>query len=98
MSIAEEKHKSAVASMGCLRCIEIGYEDTPCELHHCGTFGGGRRDEMQVVGLCPEHHRWKLAIDKTGKDRRHIEERLLAYVAEHCGCESCKEVRKNEQA
>lgn len=46
---AEEAHKDGVASMGCLRCLELGHEDTPAEIHHCGTGAGGRRDDMKVA-------------------------------------------------
>ncbi len=31
---AEEAHKDGVASMGCLRCLELGYEDTPADLFY----------------------------------------------------------------
>ena len=89
----ESAHMDGVAGMGCIQCIFIGFEDTPAEIHHCGTGGGGGRDHMRVAGLCPTHHRWKLAIDKQGKERRHIEAKLLAYVAEHCPCQSCKDTR-----
>lgn len=91
---AEEQHKDGVASMGCLKCLEIGYETPDVEIHHCGTGAGGRRDDMKVAGLCPWHHRWlKDSIDKSGKERTEIENRWLAYVAEHCPCPSCKGAR-----
>lgn len=91
---AEEAHMSGVATLGCLRCLDLGHEDSPCEVHHCGTGGGGRKDHMKVAGLCPEHHRWKQGIDKQGKERRPIEEKYLAYVAEHCPCKTCILTRK----
>lgn len=69
-----------VSELGCLLCEENGYPDTPAEVHHCGTGAGGRKDHMKVVPLCPHHHRWKEAIDKTGKNRSSIEKRLLAKV------------------
>lgn len=93
---AEEQHKDGVAGMGCLRCLELGHEDTPAEIHHCHTGGlmGGRRDDMKVAGLCPWHHRWlKDSIDKMGKERTEIENRWLNYVAEHCPCFTCKAAR-----
>lgn len=86
---AESAHMGGVASLGCLRCLELGYEDTPAEVHHCETGGGGRKNHMKVAGLCPEHHRWKEAIDKQGKERRPIEAKYLSYVAEHCPCFTC---------
>lgn len=91
----QKAHKDAVAQIGCIRCLELGHEDSPCEIHHCGTGAGGRRDETKVVGLCPWHHRWlKDSIDKAGKERSTIESRLLEYIAEHCGCDYCKDARQ----
>lgn len=92
-TIAEQAHMNAVAMLGCLQCLEEEIEDCPCDVHHCGTGGGGTKNHMKVIGLCPEHHRWKLAIDKKGKERRHIEAKFLAYVAEHCSCHTCKDLR-----
>ncbi len=93
---AQNQHFDGVASLGCLKCLEIGYETPGVEIHHCGTGGldGGRRDEWKVVGLCPEHHRLTSGIPSLGKERREHEKRWLEYVAEHCPCYTCKKARK----
>lgn len=91
---AQNQHFDGVAQLGCLKCLEIGYETPGVEIHHCGTGAGGRRDDMKVAGLCPHHHRWlKDSIDKAGKARTEIETRWLDYVAEHCPCFTCKAER-----
>ena len=89
----EREHMDGTASLGCVQCLFDGTEGTPAELHHCGTYGGGSRDHMKIAPLCPEHHRFKLAIDKQGKLRRFIEAKYLDYVAMHCACASCKRAR-----
>lgn len=57
-----------VAGLGCLVCLRMGYEGTPCELHHkrSGTGGGRRASHYLVMGLCLEHHRGKTGIHGLG--------------------------------
>ena len=55
---AEKHHMSKVAALGCIACQKIGYEDTPCEVHHISGAGMGKRaSHYETIGLCPEHHR-----------------------------------------
>jgi hypothetical protein len=63
---AEKAHMAKVASLGCQACLKIGYEDTPCEIHHLreGVGAGQRSSHYRVIGLCPSHHR-------TGPDSFH---------------------------
>jgi hypothetical protein len=58
-TLAERKHMSRVAELGCMVCRRMGYEGTPAELHHprAGTGAGRRASHMDVVPLCPRHHR-----------------------------------------
>jgi hypothetical protein len=58
-TIAERKHMSRVAALGCAVCRRMGYEGTPAELHHkrAGTGAGRRSSHFEVIPLCPEHHR-----------------------------------------
>lgn len=88
----EKEHMREVASIGCIQCIWDGNEDVPCDVHHCGTGGGGRKNHFKTAGLCPPHHRWKETIIE-GKNRDEIEAKLLAYVAEHCCCGVCRKER-----
>lgn len=92
-TLAEREHMDGVASLGCVACIERGVYDTPAEVHHCGTGAGGRRDHMKVAPLCPYDHRWTNGVQTLGKYRSEIEARWLAYVAEHCPCNTCKKAR-----
>lgn len=58
-TLAEKKHMSRVAELGCAVCRRMGYEGTPAELHHPRVMAGGwgRSSHMDVVPLCPRHHR-----------------------------------------
>lgn len=49
----------AVASQGCALCLHLGYGATPSEIHHRrDNVGAGQRSShIDVIGLCPEHHR-----------------------------------------
>ena len=59
---------SKVAELGCLVCRRMGYEGTPAELHHkrSGTGAGRRSSHMEVIPLCPEHHRGKTGFHGLG--------------------------------
>ena len=56
MSKAEQKHKNAVAEIGCVICREHHGVVTPCEIHHIGE-GSGQRSDFMIAGLCVAHHR-----------------------------------------
>lgn len=65
-TIAEKRHKNAVASIGCILCLRMGYEDTPAELHHLRTGGWGKGGYMTLIPLCPTHHRGNIGIHGMG--------------------------------
>lgn len=48
-----------VARLGCALCRRYGHHDTPAELHHprTGTGAGRRASNLDVIPLCPHHHR-----------------------------------------
>lgn len=56
---AEKVHRNAVAALGCIVCRNMGFDDSPAELHHIrATAGMGQRSgEFEVIPLCPTHHR-----------------------------------------
>jgi len=60
MSTAEEKRfMSKVAELGCVVCRNLGHGPTPAELHHprTGVGKGQRSSNLDVIPLCPTHHR-----------------------------------------
>jgi hypothetical protein len=67
-TIAERKHMSRVAELGCAVCKRMGYEGTPAELHHPrgGVGMGQRSSHMDVLPLCVEHHRGKTGVHGLG--------------------------------
>lgn len=56
---AEQRHMDAVARMGCIVCRNLRLGETPCEIHHVRFLvgGGQRAGNLDVLGLCPPHHR-----------------------------------------
>jgi hypothetical protein len=65
---AERKHMSRVAELGCAVCRRMGYEGTPAELHHprAGVGMAQRASHMDVLPLCPQHHRGKTGVHGLG--------------------------------
>jgi len=87
-TVAEKKHMSRVAELGCIVCKRMGYENTPAELHHkrAGTGGGRRASHYDVIPLCPEHHRGNTGLHGLGskgfvKHYGYDEADLLAEVS-----------------
>lgn len=58
MSVAAKRHKNRVAALGCILCRQLGYGETPPQLHHVreGQGMSQRASDMLVIPLCPEHH------------------------------------------
>jgi hypothetical protein len=56
---AEKEYMNSVAQLGCIACSNMGYMDTPAELHHIRTGQGmsQRASNYDVIPLCPYHHR-----------------------------------------
>lgn len=55
---AEREHLGKVAALGCIACINLGYADTPAEIHHIttGTGMGQRASHYETIPLCYHHH------------------------------------------
>lgn len=86
--MAKNKHYDRVAELGCILCKKIGYDGTPCEIHHIRR--AGRRDSAPTIGLCPSHHRGNIGVHGMGRKafERHYqttEEELLAWTEELLG-------------
>ena len=84
-TLAEKKHMSRVAELGCAVCRRMGYPGTPSELHHprSGVGMGKRSSHFDVLPLCVEHHRGKTGVHGLGtkgfpKHWGFTEEDLLA--------------------
>ena len=56
---AEAAHMAAVSELGCIACIVTGIIDSPAECHHVRFKAGAsqRSSHMDIIGLCPPHHR-----------------------------------------
>lgn len=68
-TIAERKHMSRVAELGCAVCHRLGYGATPAELHHQRTGTGmTRASHYRTTGLCPPHHRGNEGIHGMGRE------------------------------
>lgn len=56
---AERRHLAAVAALGCVVCRNMGYGDSPAEIHHIKAEQGmgQRAAHYLAIPLCPPHHR-----------------------------------------
>jgi len=76
----EKKHYAKIAQLGCSLCRHLGYGTTECEIHHIRRFGG-KRENAEVIGLCPEHHRGNTGVHGLGRkgfeSRYGIDEQTL---------------------
>jgi len=59
-----EKHRSRLASVGCVACRRLTGQVTPAILHHVAT-GSSKRDPWALVPLCPGHHIGTFSIHKS---------------------------------
>lgn len=59
MNKTERQHLNKVAALGCIACYRQGTPGTPAEIHHirAGTGMGQRASHLDVLPLCPPHHR-----------------------------------------
>ena len=55
MNKAEKEHLSKVASVGCIVCRNIGFGESPAEIHHVrtGQGMGQRASNYEAIPLCP---------------------------------------------
>ena len=53
---AEKDHMQEVAELGCIVCRDLGYYDTPAEVHHV-LNNGVRSSSFRTLPLCSIHHR-----------------------------------------
>lgn len=90
MTNAEKAHLNRVAGLGCIVCINLGYPDSPAEIHHIrDEMGAGQRNShFNTLPLCPNHHRnggHGVAIhagQETFEEKYGTEAQLLAQVNE----------------
>ncbi|MGB0662801.1 MAG: Ref family recombination enhancement nuclease [Pontibacterium sp.] len=59
MTNYEREWLSDLVSLGCVVCRNLGYGDSPAEVHHVRFEAGvgQRSDHTSALPLCPEHHR-----------------------------------------
>lgn len=76
MTKDERRHLSDVADLGCVVCRNLGFGDTPAEVHHIRTGQGmsQRASHYETIPLCPYHHRHG-GDDAVHGNRRRFEER-----------------------
>lgn len=55
---AEKDWMDRVASLGCIVCKNLGFQDSPASLHHIrsGMGMGQRNDNYHILPLCSKHH------------------------------------------
>ena len=66
MKKSEKELYGKIAELRCSLCRYLGLGETECEIHHIRRFGG-KRENAEVIGLCPEHHRGNTGIHGLGR-------------------------------
>ncbi|WP_232466391.1 Ref family recombination enhancement nuclease [Burkholderia ubonensis] len=92
---AEREHMGVVAGMCCVVCRNLGFGDSPAEVHHVRYLAGGgqRASNMDTIPLCPPHHRlggWGVAYHAGPEEfeRRYgTEADLLKQTKQELGIE-----------
>ena len=88
--------KSKLAQLGCIVCKQMGYPDTPCELHHIKDRRGmsKKSSDYEVIGLCYLHHRGDQGYHHSPKKfterfgtQKELLQKVLTYVNCCGGCE-----------
>ncbi|WP_331708649.1 Ref family recombination enhancement nuclease [Pandoraea sputorum] len=56
---AEREHMGVIAGLCCIVCRNLGYGESPAEVHHVRFLAGGgqRSGHTDTIPLCPAHHR-----------------------------------------
>ena len=69
MTKAERAHLNQIAEQGCVLCLHLGYGRTDAEIHHLrhGMGMSQRNNNMNVIPLCPEHHRGNTGYHGLGR-------------------------------
>ena len=85
MTAAQKRYASRVAEIGCIVSYNLGYPETPCELHHVySKVNGKMRNHDDIIPLSPEFHRWRsdaVHVNKKLFESRYgTEQELLAQV------------------
>ena len=59
MTKDDKEWLSDVADLACVVCRNLGFGETPAEIHHIRTSQGAgqRADHKKTLPLCPAHHR-----------------------------------------
>lgn len=59
MNNSDRLHLSKVAAIGCIACRNLGFPDSPAEIHHPrnGAGMGQRSKHDRAIPLCATHHR-----------------------------------------
>lgn len=65
---AEQRHKDALAQIGCMVCRRIHgpHEPGPVELHHLRADGWGKGGYLTLIPLCREHHQGATGVHGLG--------------------------------
>jgi len=68
-----KEYMNRVANLGCICCHQLGFPDTPAEIHHIrsGVGMGQKSSNYDIIPLCPTHHRtgdWGTAYHRGPKE------------------------------
>jgi len=90
---AKNQLYAKLARLGCSLCRELGYGETPAELHHIRRTS--KRSNAPVIPLCREHHRGNSGLHGLGRrsfevrygiTEEYLLERSLKLIGEDNEC------------
>lgn len=102
MTKAQKRVADKIAALGCIVCVNEGLGETPCQIHHCETGAGGRRDHDKIIGLCDFHHNGAEGVHKLSRpiwqEKYGTEQQLMLQVRHEIGVEFAVRIERVEMA
>ena len=66
----QRKQWEKIAELGCVVHVDFhGRCNSPAQIHHIDTGGGGRKNHDRVIPLCENHHTGLMGLHKIGRKR-----------------------------
>lgn len=71
MTAKQKRYANKVAAIGCIVSYNMGYPETPAEIHHVySKVNGKMRNHDDIIPLSPQFHR-------CGRDAVHVDKKLF---------------------
>lgn len=65
----EKEYLDRLSGIGCIACLNMGYEDSPATIHHITGAGMAlKSSDYEAIPLCHYHHQGAGGIHTIGND------------------------------